>query len=82
MTLAARGKTVSQPVEVIPDSRMTIAAGALAARHDAAERLAALERSFNDGVVLQRRMAAERARIDSALAQAPARRAVLAVRRW
>ena len=53
---------------------MTIAAGALEARHAAAERLAALQRSFNDGVVLQRRMAAERARIDSSLAQVPARR--------
>ena len=74
VTLAARGKTVSQPVEVTADSRMTIAAGALEARHTAAERLAALQRSFNDGVVLQRRMAAERARIDSSLAQVPARR--------
>ena len=78
VTLAARGKTVSQPVEVTGDSRMTIAAGALEARHVAAERLAALQRSFNDGVVLQRRMAAERARIDSSLAQVPARRDSLA----
>ncbi|HUQ82729.1 MAG TPA: hypothetical protein VM076_16380, partial [Gemmatimonadaceae bacterium] len=78
VTLAARGKTVSQPVEVTADSRMTIAAGALDARHEAAQRLAALQRSFNDGVVLHRRMATERARIDSALAQVPARRDSLA----
>jgi hypothetical protein len=78
VTLAARGKSVSQPVEVTGDTRLDIAAGALEARHDASQQLAALQRSFNDGVVLHRRMATEYARIDSVVAKDSARRDSLA----
>jgi photosystem II stability/assembly factor-like uncharacterized protein len=74
VTLAARGRTASQVVEVSADSRVEVAAGALQKRHEATLRLAALVSSFNDGVVLHRRMVAERARLDSALAGVPARR--------
>ena len=78
VTLAARGKSVSQPVEVTGDTRLDIAAGALEARHDASQQLAALQRSFNDGVVLHRRMATEYARIDSVVSTDSARRDSLA----
>jgi len=78
VTLAARGKSVSQSVEVAADSRLDIASGALEARHAAAQQLTALEKSFNDGVVLHRRLASEYARLDSALAANPARRDSLA----
>jgi len=74
VTLAARGKSVAQPVDVTGDTRLDIAAGALDARHDAAQQLTALERSFNDGVVLHKRMSSEYARIDSAVAKDSARR--------
>jgi photosystem II stability/assembly factor-like uncharacterized protein len=78
VTLAARGKSVSQSVEVTGDSRLDIANGALEARHAAGVQLAALQRSFNDGVVLHRRMASDYARLDSTLAGNPARRDSLA----
>jgi hypothetical protein len=78
VTLAARGKSVSQAVEVAADSRLDIASGALEARHTAAQQLTALEKSFNDGVALHRRLASEYARLDSALAASPARRDTLA----
>ncbi len=65
-------------VDVTGDTRVEIAAGALDARHEAEVRLAALQKSFNDGVVLHRRMVAERQRLDSALAGIPARRDSLA----
>ena len=78
VTLTARGKTVSQPVEVSADSRVEAASGALDARHEASVRLGSLLTSFNDGVELHKRMSAERARLDSALATTPARRDSLA----
>ncbi len=78
VTLTARGRSVSQPVEVLPDSRVEIAAGALQARHQASLQLATLQGSFNDGVELHKRMAAERARLEAALATTPARRDSLA----
>lgn len=78
VTLTARGRSVSQPVEVAPDSRVEVAAGALEARHQASLQLAALQASFNDGVELHKRMAAERQRLETALATAPARRDSLA----
>jgi len=78
VTLAARGKSASQSVEVAADSRLDIASGALEARHTASQQLAALEKSFNDGVVLHRRLASEFTRLDSALAANPARRDSLA----
>jgi hypothetical protein len=61
-------------VDVSGDSRLDVASGALDARHTAALQLAALERSFNDGVVLHRRMASQFAQLDSSLAGNPARR--------
>jgi hypothetical protein len=78
VTLTARGRSVSQPVEVLPDSRVEIAAGALQARHQASLQLATLQGLFNDGVELHKRMAAERARLEAALATTPARRDSLA----
>ncbi len=78
VTLAARGRQLSQPVDVSGDPRMEIAAGALQARHEASVRLAALEKSFNDGVELHKRMAAERTRLETALATTHARRDSLA----
>jgi len=78
VTLTARGKSVSQAVEVTGDSRLDVASGALEARHTASQELAALQRSFNDGVVLHRRMASEYARLDTALAGNQARRDSLA----
>ncbi len=78
VTLTARGKSVAQTVEVAGDSRLDVASGALEARHTAAQQLAALQRSFNDGVVLHRRLASEYARLDSGLAANPARRDSLA----
>ncbi len=78
VTLEARGKRLSQPVDVSGDTRVDVAAGALEARHTAELRLAALETSFNDGVLLHARMVAERLRLDSALAGIPARRDSLA----
>ncbi|MEP7383709.1 MAG: hypothetical protein ABI910_18630 [Gemmatimonadota bacterium] len=78
VTLEARGQHATQVVEVSGDTRIEIAAGALDARHDAEVRLATLEGSFNDGVLLHRRMVAERVRLDSALAGIPARRDSLA----
>ena len=78
VTLAARAKSVSQSVEVAADSRLDIASGALEARHTASQQLTALEKSFNDGVVLHRRLASEFTRLDSALAGSPARRDSLA----
>lgn len=78
VTLAARGRQLSQPVDVSGDPRLEIAAGALQARHEASVRLAALQKSFNDGVELHKRMAAERTRLETALATTPARRDSLA----
>ena len=78
VTLASRGRQLSQPVDVSGDPRMEIAAGALQARHEASVRLAALEKSFNDGVELHKRMAAERTRLETALATTHARRDSLA----
>ena len=78
VTLAARGREVSQPVDVSGDSRVEIAAGALEARHAASMRLAALQKSFNDGVELHKQMTAERERLERALATTPARRDSLA----
>lgn len=78
VTLAARGREVSQPVDVSGDSRVEIAAGALEARHAASVRLAALQKSFNDGVELHKQMTAERERLEKALATTPARRDSLA----
>jgi photosystem II stability/assembly factor-like uncharacterized protein len=78
VTLEARGKRSSQSVEVSSDPRVEVAAGALEARRDAQVRLAALQQSFNDGVVLHRKMVAERVRLDSALAGVAARRDSLA----
>ncbi len=78
VTLEARGQRATQVVEVSGDTRIEIAAGALEARHDSQARLAALQGSFNDGVLLHRRMVAERVRLDSALAGIPARRDSLA----
>lgn len=78
VTLEARGKRSSQTVDVTGDTRIDVAAGALEARHEAGVRLATLQQSFNDGVVLHRRMVAERVRLDSALAGIPARRDSLA----
>lgn len=74
VTLAARGRTTSQVVDVAGDTRVEVAAGGLQRRHEAALRLGALQSSFNDGVVLHRRMMVERVRLDSALAGVPARR--------
>ncbi len=78
VTLEARGRRLSQPVDVSGDTRVDVASGALEARHTAEVRLAALEKSFNDGVLLHSRMVAERQRLDSALAGIPARRDSLA----
>ena len=78
VTLAARGREVSQPVDVSGDSRVEVAAGALEARHAASVRLAALQKSFNDGVELHKQMTAERERLEKALATTPARRDSLA----
>jgi hypothetical protein len=55
-----------------------IAGGALEARAVAAARLAALQRAFNDGAELHRRMTAERERLASSLAGNVARRDSLA----
>ena len=81
VTLAARGMRVSQPVEVLADTRLEIADGALAARATASARLAALQHSFNDGVELHRRMAIERERLETALSGNVARRDSLAALR-
>jgi hypothetical protein len=81
VTLAARGMRVSQPVEVLADTRLEIADGALAARATASARLAALQHSFNDGVELHRRMAVERERLETALSGNVARRDSLAALR-
>ncbi|MFP5355907.1 MAG: hypothetical protein ACLGIK_12285, partial [Gemmatimonadota bacterium] len=78
VTLTARGRQRSQVVDVTADPRIEIAAGAPQARHEASLRLAALQRSFNDGVELHKRMAAERARLETALGTTPARRDSLA----
>lgn len=78
VTLTARGKQLSQPVDVTADTRVEIAAGAPQARHEASVRLAALQKSFNDGVELHKRMAAERTRLETALASTPSRRDSLA----
>lgn len=78
VTLAARGREISQSVDVSSDSRVEVAAGALEARHAASVRLAALQKSFNDGVELHKQMAAERERLEKALATTPARRDSLA----
>jgi hypothetical protein len=78
VTLAARGTRVAQPVDVLADTRVEIAGGALEARAVAAARLAALQRAFNDGVELHRRMTAERERLASSLSGNVARRDSLA----
>jgi hypothetical protein len=78
VTLAARGTRVAQPVDVLADTRVEIAGGALEARAVAAARLAALQRAFNDGAELHRRMTAERERLASSLAGNVARRDSLA----
>lgn len=78
VTLAARGRTVSQPVDVSGDTRVEVAAGALDARSQASVRLSALQKSFNDGVELHKKMVAERERLEKALAGNPARRDSLA----
>ncbi|MEO6446128.1 MAG: hypothetical protein ABIZ91_01530 [Gemmatimonadaceae bacterium] len=67
VTLAARGREFTQPVEVTADSRLEVATGAPVARHTASLRLAALQRSFNDGVELHGKMVAERKRIEEIL---------------
>jgi photosystem II stability/assembly factor-like uncharacterized protein len=78
VTLAARGTRVAQPVDVLADTRVDIAVGALEARAVAAARLAALQQAFNDGAELHRRMAAERERLASTLSGNVARRDSLA----
>lgn len=78
VTLAARGKQVSQTVEVQPDNRLEVVAAAPAERHTASVRLAALQKSFNDGVQLHQKMSAERKRIEDAIKDQPARRDSLA----
>ena len=78
VTLAARGKRVSQPVEVLADTRVEIAGGALEARAAASARLAALQKSFNDGVELHKKMVAERERLEKALSGNAAKRDSLA----
>ena len=74
VSLAARGRTVSQSVDVSGDSRVEMASGALQGRAESSARLAALQKSFNDGVELHKRMAAERERLEKALSTTPARR--------
>jgi len=78
ITLSARGREASQGVDVVGDPRVDVAAGALSARNEASLRLVALQRAFNDGVELHRKMAAERTRMEQALAVTPARRDSLA----
>jgi photosystem II stability/assembly factor-like uncharacterized protein len=78
VSLTARGKTVSQFVDVSGDSRLEIAGGALEDRYRISQQLAALQKSFNDGVVLHRAMASEYARLDSTLVGGSARRDSLA----
>ena len=80
--LSARGKEVSQQVEVRADDRLEVTAPALQARHAAALRLAALQKSFNDGVELHKKMVAERTRIDDVLkGDAPRRDSLAALMR-
>lgn len=74
VTLEARGKKVAQSVEVLPDNRLEVAAAAPAERHTAAQRLAALQKSFNDGVQLHQQMVAERKRIEDAVKDNATRR--------
>ncbi|MBK6485466.1 MAG: hypothetical protein IPF98_01070 [Gemmatimonadetes bacterium] len=74
VTLAARGRRVSQPVDVSGDPRVEVASGALQARANASAQLATLQKSFNDGVELHKRMVAERERLEKALAAVTARR--------
>jgi hypothetical protein len=59
-------------------SRLESAGGALEDRYRISQQLAALQKSFNDGVVLHRAMASEYARLDSTLVGGPARRDSLA----
>ncbi len=78
VALNARGKTSTQTVEVLADTRLTIASGALDARHTASVRLATLQKSFNDGVQLHRLMADERRRIEVAIKDDSTRKTTLA----
>ncbi|MGQ0650306.1 MAG: WD40/YVTN/BNR-like repeat-containing protein [Gemmatimonadaceae bacterium] len=78
VTLEARGKKVSQVVEVRADTRLDVAASALTDRHTAVTRLAALETSFNEGVQLWQKMSTERKRIEDGVKDHPAQRDSLA----
>ncbi|MBL8958435.1 MAG: hypothetical protein JNJ98_01170, partial [Gemmatimonadetes bacterium] len=73
VTLAARGTQVSQVVEVLADNRLTVADGAIAARHAASRRLTDLLAAFERGVQLHKAMVAERKRIEDAVAGTPRR---------
>jgi photosystem II stability/assembly factor-like uncharacterized protein len=72
--LTARGRDVTQTVDVTGDPRLDVASGAPAARAALSTRLAALQHAFNDGVKLHRALAGERARLDSTLGASPALR--------
>ena len=78
VTLEARGRRVSQSVDVSPDDRIEVAASAPVDRHTAERRLARLMGSFNDGVQVFQKMGAERRRIEEAIKDQPARRDSLA----
>ena len=73
VTLAARGTQVSQPVEVLADDRLVVAADAAGARHRASRRLAELLTAFNGGVQLHTALVAERKRIEDAATGTPRR---------
>ncbi|HEX4931689.1 MAG TPA: hypothetical protein VFV33_00835, partial [Gemmatimonadaceae bacterium] len=78
VTLAARGKRVSQAVDVLADTRVEIASGALEARASSSATLAALQQGFNGGVELHKQMVAERERLEKALSGNAAKRDSLA----
>ena len=78
VTLEARGKRLSMPVDVSGDSRLEVASTGVTERHAAARRLAALQGSFNDGSRLWQRMSDERKRIEDAVKDDAARRDSLA----
>ncbi|MCC6316388.1 MAG: hypothetical protein IT361_01760 [Gemmatimonadaceae bacterium] len=78
LTLEARGRKVSRPIEVLGEDRVEVATTAAAERHSAERRLAGLIGSFNDGVQLWQKMDAERKRVEESLKDQPARRDSLA----
>jgi hypothetical protein len=78
ITLESRGRKLSQAIDVTGDSRLDVAAAALAERHAAQRRLAALQASFHEGSQLWQRMSDERQRIENAVKERPAQRDSLA----